>query len=393
MCTSTDPRNRRLRPGLKIEVPGGVVLVDTPTDFREQALRFGVPRVDAVLFTHAHADHVFGLDDLRIFNFRQRAPIACYGSASTLSALRKMFGYVFEDGQEGGGKPKLDLVEVTQPFAAAGIRFEPIPVLHGDLPVLGYRSGSFAYVTDCNSIPPESMARLRGLDVLILDALRYRSHPTHFTIDEALAVAAELAPRRTLRTSPTRWNTQPPRGCRGVGQLRRTDLRYRLRWRWSRAHSAGGGCTAARPPGSKSATHRVLNLALLGGHPIGRASLGGRGHCFSAPRSTAGMVGRVGGDDWRLAPVPPARAESLRERRHDVPILVASRRRSPASGSSMAWHACVSASRAAARGDEQLGARIGNIASRDMLLCEFTAARSRAAGPARCQSSQYLSAS
>ncbi|MEO8504619.1 MAG: MBL fold metallo-hydrolase [Acidobacteriota bacterium] len=200
VCRSTDPRNRRLRPGLKIEVAGGVVLVDTPTDFREQALRFGVPQVDAVLFTHAHADHVFGLDDLRIFNFRQRAPIACYGSASTLGALRRMFAYIFEDGQEGGGKPKLDLVEVNQAFTAAGATFEPIPVLHGDLPVLGYRSGGFAYVTDCNSIPPESMARLRGLDVLILDALRYRSHPTHFSIDEALAVVADLTPRRTILT-------------------------------------------------------------------------------------------------------------------------------------------------------------------------------------------------
>lgn len=203
VCRSAEPRNRRLRPGLKLELPGGVALVDTPTDLREQALRFGLPRVDAIVFTHAHADHVFGLDDVRIFNFRQRQAIPCYGSPETLRCLRRAFAYVFEDGQEGGGKPQLELLPVEAPFDLLGVRWEPLPVWHGELEVLAYRIGRFAYVTDCNRIPEESLARLGGLDLLILDALRYRPHPTHFTIAEAIAVAERLRPRRTIFTHLT----------------------------------------------------------------------------------------------------------------------------------------------------------------------------------------------
>jgi phosphoribosyl 1,2-cyclic phosphate phosphodiesterase len=200
VCTSTDPRDRRSRPGLKLESAGRTVLIDTPTDLREQALRFGLDRVDAVLFTHPHADHVFGLDDLRIFNFRQRQAIPCYGSPATLAALRRTFAYVFEDGQEGGGKPQLELRAIDGPFAAGGVRFTPLAVAHGEMEVLAFRSGGFAYVTDCSAIPPASMRELGGLDVLILDALRHRPHPTHFTVAEALAVIATLRPRRAILT-------------------------------------------------------------------------------------------------------------------------------------------------------------------------------------------------
>jgi phosphoribosyl 1,2-cyclic phosphate phosphodiesterase len=203
VCTSSDPRNRRTRPGLKLETEGGVVLVDTPTDLREQALRFGLPRVDAVLFTHSHADHIFGLDDIRIFNFRQKQAIPCYGSAETLAALRRVFAYVFEASQEGGGKPRLDLREVRAPFSLLGREVVPVPVWHGTMEVYGYRLGSFAYVTDCNRIPEESYALLEGVEVLILDALRYRPHPTHFSVDEALAAAARIAARRTILTHLT----------------------------------------------------------------------------------------------------------------------------------------------------------------------------------------------
>jgi len=177
-----------------------VVLIDTPTDLREQALRFGLERVDAVLFTHPHADHVFGLDDLRIFNFRQRQAIPCFGSASTLAALRRTFAYVFEAGQEGGGKPQLELVPVDGPFEAGGMRFTPLPVAHGTMEVMAFRIGGFAYVTDCSAIPPGSLAALTDLDVLVLDALRHRPHPTHFTVAEALAVIADLRPRRAILT-------------------------------------------------------------------------------------------------------------------------------------------------------------------------------------------------
>jgi phosphoribosyl 1,2-cyclic phosphate phosphodiesterase len=200
VCTSSDPRNRRTRPGLRLDWEDRVVLVDTPIDFREQALRFAIERVDAVLFTHQHADHIFGLDDLRIFNFRQRSAVPCYGSSATLAALRRVFAYAFEDGQEGGGKPQLELREVRSPFVLLGRLVTPVPVWHGELEVFGYRIGSFAYVTDVSRIPEESHAALRGVDTLILGALRYRPHPTHFTIAEATEAAARIGARRTIFT-------------------------------------------------------------------------------------------------------------------------------------------------------------------------------------------------
>lgn len=200
VCTSGNPRNRRWRAGLRLAMDRGVALVDTPTDFREQALRFGVDRVDAVLFTHAHADHVFGLDDLRIFNFRQRTAIPCYASTLTLAMLRRYFAYAFEDGQEGGGKPVLELVEVRQPFEMLGRPVVPVPVWHGELEVFGYRLGEFAYVTDCSRIPEESYRLLAGVRVLILGALRYRPHPTHFSVEEAIAAARRIGAERTILT-------------------------------------------------------------------------------------------------------------------------------------------------------------------------------------------------
>jgi phosphoribosyl 1,2-cyclic phosphate phosphodiesterase len=200
VCTSDNPRNRRWRPGLKLEIGESVVLVDTPTDLREQALRFGLSRVDAVLFTHAHADHIFGLDDVRIFNFRQRNAIPCYGSELTLQAIRRTFAYVFEQGQAGGGKPQLDLIGVREPFQLLEMEIVPVPVWHGEMEVFGYRIGSFAYVTDCNRIPEESFALLKGVEILILDALRYRSHSTHFSVSEAIAIAERIGASRTIFT-------------------------------------------------------------------------------------------------------------------------------------------------------------------------------------------------
>lgn len=200
VCRSADPRNRRMRPGLRLEFGGGSVIVDTSPDFREQALRFGIDRVDAVLYTHSHADHVFGLDDLRIFNFRQRGSIPCYGSAETMRRMRQIFTYVFEDGQEGGGKPRLELVPVRAPFELLGESIVPVPVAHGGMEVFGFRIGGFACVTDVNSISEESFGLLEGVELLVLSALRYRPHPTHFSLAESIAVAQRIGARRTLLT-------------------------------------------------------------------------------------------------------------------------------------------------------------------------------------------------
>lgn len=212
VCTSADPRNKRLRAGVRIDVVGegrggagggtggGTILVDTSPDLRHQALAHDIRRVDAVLFTHAHADHVYGLDDLRVFNFLQQASIPLYGSAATLAAVRRSFAYAWEEGQEGGGKPHFDLVPVDGPFELLGRRVEPLPVWHGELEVTAYRLGGFALVTDVSAIPEPSLERLRGLDVLVLGALRQRPHPTHFNLEEAVAVAAELGAKRTVFT-------------------------------------------------------------------------------------------------------------------------------------------------------------------------------------------------
>ncbi len=203
VCTSSDPRNRRLRAGVRLELdpPGGpVVLVDTSPDLRQQALEHDIRRVDGVLFTHAHADHIYGLDDLRIYNYLQRAEIPLYGSAATLEVLRRYFAYAFEPGAEGGGKPRLRLVPVAGPFDLFGRRVEPVAVEHGSMEVFGYRLGDFALVTDVHRIPAGGRDRLRGLDVLVLGALRHRPHPTHLSVAEAVALAAELGARRTLLT-------------------------------------------------------------------------------------------------------------------------------------------------------------------------------------------------
>ena len=200
VCRSADPRNRRLRPGLRLNLAGGTAVVDTSPDFREQALRWPLARVDAVLYTHSHADHVFGLDDLRVFNFRQRAAIPCYGSPATVARLRQIFAYVFEQGQEGGGKPRLELTAVAGAFELLGERVVPVPVRHGEMEVYGYRVGPFAVVTDVHEIPEAGFAALAGVEVLVLSALRYRPHPTHFNLEQALAAAARIGARRTIFT-------------------------------------------------------------------------------------------------------------------------------------------------------------------------------------------------
>jgi phosphoribosyl 1,2-cyclic phosphate phosphodiesterase len=200
VCRSSDPRDARLRPSVLLEWNDTHVLVDTSTDLRQQVLRHGVMDLDAVLYTHAHADHIFGLDDLRMFNWRRGGAIPVYGSAVTLAAIRRTFWYVFEEVEAGGGKPSLALNEVDAPFSLSGRTVIPVPLQHGRLPILGYRTGGFAYLTDVSAIPESSYALLGNLEVLVLSALRHRPHPTHMNLERALAEAARIGAARTLFT-------------------------------------------------------------------------------------------------------------------------------------------------------------------------------------------------
>jgi phosphoribosyl 1,2-cyclic phosphate phosphodiesterase len=201
-CRSADPRDRRLRPSIHLALDaGGSILVDTSTDLRQQALTNNLTRLDAILFTHSHADHIFGLDDVRRFNMLQRAPIPAYADAQTTEDLRRSFHYIFDpETARGGGIPEIELRLIQGGFTLLGVDVQPVPLLHGKRPILGFRFGTFAYLTDCNAIPEASWPLLDGLEVVILDALRHRAHPTHFSVSEALKVVERLAPRQTYFT-------------------------------------------------------------------------------------------------------------------------------------------------------------------------------------------------
>src|ERR1035441_10544043 len=187
VCTSTDPRDKRLRPSILIGYAGRNILIDTTPDFRTQALRAGIEHLEAVLFTHAHADHLMGLDDVRPFNFRQRGQIPIYASADTMAAIRRGFPYIFDSGKKESNVPQLDARLIDgAPFDLFGLEVVPVPVLHGSQTIYGFRFGAAAYLTDHSDIPESSLEKLRGLDVLFLDALRYKPHPTHSTVDRSV---------------------------------------------------------------------------------------------------------------------------------------------------------------------------------------------------------------
>lgn len=202
VCTSTDARDRRSRPSIYVEVEDGPkILVDTSTDLRQQALVHGVSRVDAILFTHSHADHVMGLDDSRRFSQMQKGRIPCYADRETVASLKKTFYYVFDPQTEkGGGLPQIELTVIDGPFAVGGVAIRPIPLMHGSRTILGFRFGDFAYLTDTNHVPETSLPLLVGVKTLILDALRHRPHPTHFTVAEALEAAGRIKPAQTYFT-------------------------------------------------------------------------------------------------------------------------------------------------------------------------------------------------
>ena len=202
VCTSSDPRDKRLRPAIAVSWGERTFLVDTTPELRLQCLTYDIRRADAVLFTHHHADHLAGLDDLRPFNWLMQTELRCYGMEATLERVRQMFPYAFEDDPDWPShKPELRLVPIgEEPLTLFGRRIVPIPLMHGPLPVLGYRFGRFAYCTDCNYIPERSMARLEDLEVLILDAVRLSPHPTHFNLEQAVEAAGRIGARQTYFT-------------------------------------------------------------------------------------------------------------------------------------------------------------------------------------------------
>lgn len=205
VCTSNHPRDRRTRTSCHVRLGDTHLLIDTAPELRLQCVANGINRVDAVLFTHHHADHVAGLDDLRRFNWLSKREVPCYGTERTLNGLRRMFSYAFEpQGDSPHSRPQLSLVTIeAAPFDIGGERIIPLPLWHGQMPVLGFRFGRFAYCTDCHLIPEESLVLLRDLEVLVLGALRHAPHPAHYTLAEAVEMARRIGATRTYFTHTT----------------------------------------------------------------------------------------------------------------------------------------------------------------------------------------------
>lgn len=204
VCNSTDPHDRRLRPSIMVQYDGRLVLIDTTPDFREQALRNGIKKIDAVLYTHGHADHILGLDDVRPLSFPRVTggpKVPLYANANTSRVLRHVFKYIFDDDYKFGSIAQVALHELNgSAIELFGATFTPVPVIHGEAEIYGYRFGQAAYLTDFSEIPEKSMEMLHGLDILFLDALRHKPHPTHSTVENSLGIVEKLKPKRTFFT-------------------------------------------------------------------------------------------------------------------------------------------------------------------------------------------------
>jgi phosphoribosyl 1,2-cyclic phosphate phosphodiesterase len=203
VCMSADPHDRRTRPSVVVQWDGHTVLIDTTPDFREQAIREGIRKIDAVLYTHGHADHILGLDDVRPLSFPRitgGGKIPLYASDATAGTLRSVFRYIFEADYKYGGLAQVELRAVNGPVDLFGAIFTPLEVHHGDVPIEAYRFGSAAYLTDFSSIPEQSLEQLHGLDILFLDALRHHPHPTHSTVENSLKLVERLKPKQAYFT-------------------------------------------------------------------------------------------------------------------------------------------------------------------------------------------------
>ena len=200
VCESSDPHDKRLRPSLMLEYGGRTVLIDTTPDFRTQAILAKIERLDAVLYTHGHADHILGLDDIRPYNIKQRGVVRLFAAEDTLAILRRTFAYVFSGKPTDSSIPLVELQAVDGPFDLFGLRVTPVAAHHGPEPVLGYRFGKLAYLTDFSKVPENSKELLRGLDVFVLDALRHEPHPMHSTVEQSLQLVDELKPRQAWFT-------------------------------------------------------------------------------------------------------------------------------------------------------------------------------------------------
>jgi phosphoribosyl 1,2-cyclic phosphate phosphodiesterase len=200
VCTSADPRDHRTRPSVLVQYEGRNVLIDTTPDFRQQAIRERIHHLDAVLYTHAHADHILGLDDLRPVTFRHASKVPLYAGEQTAQTLRSIFQYIFDGTYKYGNLARVDLHPLNDGVDLFGARFDAVKVIHGDTEIDGFRFGSAAYLTDFSAIPERSLSQLEGLDILFLDALRRKPHPAHSSVEQSLKIVERLKPKRTFFT-------------------------------------------------------------------------------------------------------------------------------------------------------------------------------------------------